>query len=250
MNGERHGFLSSARGDAARLEWRSLAVGAAATLAIMYVGAVRPAQRQCDGLERQLATLSDVVARLESVEGNVSATNRLLAALEDQARQVATADTALERLATVHDRLVAQAQQLERATTTVAHVEALGRSLEVIDRHELESAQAAAERMARLGSALAAQAADIDVAQEQLDRLVDLKSNLVQRSRDLAAAETTLVHLDELTDWLAKSATVVGDLRHFVVDVVLLQPSVERARQALEPVVSLTRTASSAAASR
>lgn len=215
MHGEHHGFRSSNPGGAVWLEWRSVAIGAVATLTIAYACVVRPARLQVAGLERQLTMLADVVSRLDVAGGDVSATGRLLAALQDQAGQIESADAALRRIAAVQERLAAQT-----------------------------------ERLARLGSTLTAQAVDIDDAQDQLDRLVGLKSELLHHSSDLVAAETTLVHLQELTDWLASSAAVVGDLRHFVVDVVLLQPSVERAREALEPVISLTRAGRSRGGSR
>jgi hypothetical protein len=244
MFDERHGSAAADRRSGTfTFDWKSVAAGAAATFVIAYACVVRPARQQLDLLEQRLGDLGRVVTRLEAAEGDVSATGRLLAALEAQARRADAAGVAVQRFAALHERLAAQSGMLEAAAETVAHVESLRQGLDAIDRRGLDAAQAAAERMVRLGDTLAAQAADLDAAQSRLDRFVRLKSDLVHHGGDLDAAEITLGHLHDLTDWLARSATVVGDLRHFVVDVMLLQPSVERARHALEPVVALAREA-------
>jgi len=95
-----------------------------------------------------------------------------------------------------------------------------------------------ARRLVDLGGTLAAEASDADAAGANLDRLVRLKDRL--RDGDgLDEAEATLLRLHDLAEWVVESAGTVADLRSFVVDVVLMKPSVERARHTFGPVADL-----------
>jgi len=199
-----------------RFDWRSAAVGGLAAFALMHVGMVRPAHQHVSALERRIDALTQVVIRLDESRDAAAAASGLLATLTEQAARVEAAEAAVARMAALHDRTVAAAAGVERAT------EALGSLADVSDT-------------------IVAQAAGMEMAREQLDRLVLLKDGLLSGTTDLDAARDTLVGLEDLAGWAGESAAVVVELRKFVVDLMLLQPAADRARQALEPIVELVK---------
>ena len=56
-------------------------------------------------------------------------------------------------------------------------------------------------------------------------------------------AATNLTRLHDLRDGLRDASGTVSGVQHMIVDVMLLQPAVDRAVAALKPVIELTRTA-------
>jgi hypothetical protein len=80
-------------------------------------------------------------------------------------------------------------------------------------------------------------------AEERLRRLVALKSSVVSGADHLDDADAALSRLQDLRDGLRNATTTIGDVQHMIVDVMLLQPAVDRAVAALKPVIELTRTA-------
>lgn len=199
-----------------RFDWRSVTAGGLAAFALMHLGMVRPAAHHVAALERRIDALTQVVIRLDESRDAAAATSGLLATLTEQAARVEAAEAAVARMAALHDRTVAAAAGVERATR------ALGSLAEVSDT-------------------IVAQAAGMDVAREQLDRLVLLKDGLLAGTTDLDAARATLVGLEDVAGWAGEAAAVVVEMRKFVVDLMLLQPAADRARQALEPVMELVK---------
>jgi hypothetical protein len=72
---------------------------------------------------------------------------------------------------------------------------------------------------------------------------VALKNTVMSGADHVDDADATLARLHDLQDGLRTATATVGDVQHMIVDVMLLQPAVDRAVAALKPVIELTRTA-------
>ena len=110
-----------------------------------------------------------------------------------------------------------------------------------------ESLLAAAEengtRLSRIASDLVAEASVTGPAEERLGRLLALQDRVLDGTDSLDDAAGVLARLHDLRDGLRDAAGTVSGVQHMIVDVMLLQPAVDRAVAALKPVIELTRTA-------
>jgi hypothetical protein len=114
----------------------------------------------------------------------------------------------------------------------------------ILDREtSLPSAERTFERMANLTAALSGQEAATGPAEQRLGRLVALKNGVISGSDAVDDAAAALTRLHDLSDGLRTANSTIGGLQHMIVDVMLLEPAVNRAVQALKPVIELTRTA-------
>ena len=126
----------------------------------------------------------------------------------------------------------------------------MGRSLDRIDAVScdlhaallwLDDAASTAAGLNELCESLAEQRSAVDAAGADLDRVVSLESRLASIAANLGAAEQTILALDDLRNEMVHAVNTVGGLRRFMVDLMLLEPTVTRAVQALDPVVEFTR---------
>jgi len=93
-------------------------------------------------------------------------------------------------------------------------------------------------------------AAGLGAAEQVSARLALLTDGLTAEANGLDHAEETLARLGDLSDWVRTSSGMLGDLRNLVADVVMLEPAVQRAVRALEPVVEFTSLGRRAARSQ
>ena len=68
-----------------------------------------------------------------------------------------------------------------------------------------------------------------------------MEARLASIAANLGDAELTLVALDDLRNEMVQAINTVGGMRRFMVDLMLLEPTVTRAVQALDPVVEFTQ---------
>jgi hypothetical protein len=126
----------------------------------------------------------------------------------------------------------------------------VGRSLDRIDAVScdlhaallwLDDAASTAEGLNELCESLAEQRSAVKAAGADLDRVVDMESRLASIAANLGDAEQTILALDDLRGEMVQAINTVGGLRRFMVDLMLLEPTVTRAVQALDPVVEFTQ---------
>jgi len=263
------------------IDWKSLLLGSMASLAVGYVGFVRPAHdrlAQLSAVEGEVSRLTEAVEMLGTAGRDVADTTSLLARLEHQAARLAGAETALERFTALEAALAEQAEQIDALQPRIA---AAGDAIEATEAALVaaeslagrardseglaEDAEASIERVAGLhrdlhdaiagfdafsplverleglAASLAAEGDGIATAETRLGRLIGLQRQLVAGSVGLDDAAETLARLGDLRDGLAGITGTVGELQRFVVNVMLLEPAVDRAVRALEPVVEFTR---------
>jgi len=234
------------------IDWKSLLLGSVASLAVGYVGFVRPAHdrlAQLSAVEGEVSRLTEAVEMLGTAGRDVADTTSLLARLEHQAARlrIAAADDAIEA---TEAALVAAESLAGRARDSEGLAEDAEASIERVaglhrDLHDaiagFDAFSPLVERLEGLAASLAAEGDGIATAETRLGRLIGLQRQLVAGSVGLDDAAETLARLGDLRDGLAGITGTVGELQRFVVNVMLLEPAVDRAVRALEPVVEFTR---------
>ncbi len=164
---------------------------------------------------------------------------------DDLKAQLARIDTAmpvLDDLTALVGKISGSATDVDRATGILERTAQLEQS--IIDRETtLPSAERTFERMANLNASLAGQDSAMGPAEQRLGRLVALKNSVVSGSDGIDDAAATLTRLHDLRDGLRSATGTIGGVQHMIVDVMLLEPAVGRAVQALKPVIDFTRAA-------
>lgn len=95
----------------------------------------------------------------------------------------------------------------------------------------------------RVAADLAAGLPSMAQAEDRMARLLVLQDRVLAGGQSLDDAAATLTRLHDLRDGLHDASGTVSGIQHMIVDVMLLQPAVDRAVAALKPVIELTRTA-------
>ncbi|MAT70935.1 MAG: hypothetical protein CMJ58_15595 [Planctomycetaceae bacterium] len=209
---------------------------------------------RAESLEAAIAT----VERLDLARQRVATQHReqteLLAALRQlgathgnlidaQVTIAATEQTLLE-LEEMNAALVARAHA---ATAAADHWAALQSELDA-EQAGARAARAALESLGSLSAQATEAAADVPAAHEALANLAAVRDRLIDQQGRMAAAADSLHELDRLGENLASASVTLNEVKHFVVDVMLLRPAAVQAVAALEPMVQLAKLGRQAAA--
>jgi hypothetical protein len=191
--------------------------------------------------------------------------NDLLALKDDlliEGYEVDTARQTLSNLGELKDELARADEQTEKATAAMSRITSLQTSLAaasdsslaaqlVGDRllmlqqdlacqqDQLEPAEQAADRLVSLRTRLASEGDQIAYAQQQVDGLLVLKDTVVGQTRDLADAIETLEVTADLHEQFHETVRNFEQMRSWMVELVMLQPTLQRAMVALEPLTEL-----------
>ena len=184
-----------------------------------------PAQSSAREARSSLAVLDALHQDLTVGMTKIDAATPVLDDVQKLVARIAGAATVVDHATKVQER----AGRLERA---------------VIDSEaSIVDAEKTVERIAGLTQSIVDQDTVTGPAEERLRRLVALKSAVVSGADHLDDADATLARFHDLRDGLRNATSTVSDVQHMIVDVMLLQPAVDRAVAALKPVIELTRTA-------
>ena len=156
--------------------------------------------------------------------------------------KIDAATPVLDDVQTLVSRIAGSAADVDHATTVQDRAAQLGRSV-IETEQRIVDAERTIDRISGLTSSIVEQETVTGPAEERLRRLVALKSSVVSGADHLDDADAALSRLQDLRDGLRNATTTIGDVQHMIVDVMLLQPAVDRAVAALKPVIELTRTA-------
>ena len=216
-----------------------------------------------DGLGRATSLLGRIeaqAARLAAAEAAVARFEVLGSRLVNQAPALAAVDTALDRAESLHARIAQGSAVIDDVAVTVGEMEELtGRvaaarettraAVVAVDavRGDLEAgtsrlvaAETAVDRLIGLARSLADRQDDTAAAAARLDQLAGLQHRLLRTTADLEAADAAITRLADINLALGDASGTLGRLQRFVVDIVLLEPTFNRAVRALEPVVEFT----------
>jgi hypothetical protein len=184
--------------------------------------------------------------------------------LRTEATQVASASQALDAIAQLAARMLMSGEQAERAkevadiwssiqqrlmgsSAGVEQARATGRQLVMLKdeilcgngEEQLNEADEALSGLVVLRERLQAETSRVPEAKSSLDGLVALKDQILVRTADLADAVETLETLGDLKQQLVETVQSFDQVRHWLVETVLVEPAVERAASMLKPLAEL-----------
>ena len=224
----------------------------------------------------QLKRATDAVDRLANLRDRVSSYASLIddtaSALDDSnqvqhdliaaAEIAAEAETALDRLSTLRIKLLRSVEYLEEAEPIVAEVDLLNRRIvdagsmtkeatsvaeQLVSLNEtllIEGAQASEaevtlNELIGMRKQLDAQSVNIEKSKDTLVELVMLKDDVLAQTGDLADAIETLERTVDLTDQYQQASQTFLEMRRWLTDVVMMEPTLRRAMSTLEPITDL-----------
>jgi hypothetical protein len=206
----------------------------------------------------------DVAASIVGAQATVAAIARLRELAEAEGARVMDARRALESLIELESRTLAERERAERAVTSVEQWERLNDRLVQASEHAVEArdasedliaiketilcgnddlqpqaARAALDELVRLRERLQDEATEIAAAHTGLDGLLSLKDRILARTADLAETIETLELTGDLNRQLQDAMRQFEGVRRWLVEMVMLEPTVERAVGALKPLSDL-----------
>jgi hypothetical protein len=216
----------------------------------------------------KLQSLQDqLIGQYHSIVGaqtTVEAIARLRELAEAEGARVMDARRALESLIELESRTLAERERAERAVTSVEQWERLNDRLVHASEHAAEArdasedliaiketilcgnddlhpqaARAALDELVRLRERLQNEATEIAAAHTGLDGLLSLKDRILARTADLAETIETLELTGDLNRQLQDAMRQFEGVRRWLVEMVMLEPTVERAVGALKPLADL-----------
>ena len=189
------------------------------------------ALEQIDSVRHDVLSYGKTLARTAGTLDEIAAVARAVETSNDMAREARASLHTLAGLQTeLVDGLIFRGQQLSSLESQLA------------ERGEnIQLAEQTLGRIDRLCKQLTNNADTVATAHERLAALLQLKDDVLSQAADLSAAVATLQEIWDLRDGLLQAGGTVDQIQHMVVDVMLMEPAVDRAVQALRPVVEFTR---------
>jgi len=163
------------------------------------------------GLKQQLAVSVDTLTQSENL---VLGDDRLHRQLMSTASANEQAELVADRLSQLQDTLVSSGTKTDEAYLTLC---------DLIDiRDQLDN-----------------QAVGMPGAQDTLRQMVGLKDKVLEQSDDVGTAVETLELTVDLTEDFQQASQSFEEMRRWLNDVILMEPTVRRAMETLEPITAL-----------
>lgn len=243
--------------------WCAFALGGVITFLFVYIGIARPAAREMALMRRQMSTLEQSVWEVAGQKETAASTNELLGLLSDQREQLISAKESLAAMKKLHASIIEESIEVNNAIAAasqlgslkdvlLANSERASEAAEVLSLSEdlyhrlatgaesTELAIDASEDLFSLRSGLIQQGQEVAQAQDRLDDLVALKDAVVDQTNDLADAVETLELTRQLNVRFHQAAMSLDSIRHWMVEIVAMEPMLQRAQKTLEPLTELT----------
>ena len=110
----------------------------------------------------------------------------------------------------------------------------------LVDESEsAEAAHVALTDLLDIRDTIVAQESEIAKSQATLEDLVQLKDDVLAQTDSIGDAIVTLERTTDLTDQFREASQSFDDVRRWLSDVILMEPTVRRAMDALEPLTEL-----------
>lgn len=156
---------------------------------------------------------------------------------QDRASQ---AVAALDQFRQLGDRVIAGAEQASQARDAADELLALKETILCgADFEQPGRAREALDELIKLRERLHGQADSLAAAQAGLDGLLSLKDRVLAQTGDLADAVETLELTSDLHRQLQDAMRQFEGVRRWLVEIVLIEPTVERTMNALKPLTDL-----------
>ena len=216
-------------------------------------------------LDRLGALRADVAAQAQKID----VTRQALRDIAQLQRQLLVASSAspqaeesLSRLEAIQSRIAKSGDTLLQAELLVDDVDSLHRHLlgtselhgkahqvvdQLVDMSEslVEEADAATDAQLTLGGlidlreTIDAQSLDVSKSQVTLNQLVGLKDDVLAQTDGIADAIVTLERTSDLSEQFQAAAQGFETWRRWLTEVVMMEPTVRRAMESLEPITAL-----------
>ena len=243
--------------------WCAFALGGIITFLFVYIGIARPAAREMSLMRRQMSTLEQSVWEVAGQKETAASTNELLGLLNEQREQAIAAKQSLVEMRQLHAEIIAESQEIQNAMVAasqlgslkdvlLANSERADKAAEVLSVSEdlyhrlatgadsTEKAVQASEDLFSLRSDLIDSGSEVAAAQDNLDELIALKDSVVSQTGNLADAIETLELTTELGVRFHEAALSFDSIRHWMVEIVAMEPMLQRCRKTLEPLTELS----------
>lgn len=210
-----------------------------------------------------LGLLNDQREQMREAKETLVEMRRLHEQLAAEAQRVQTAMVAVSQLGSLKDMLLSNADRAEQAAAVLSVSEDLYHRLATAADTTALAVQAgddlltlrrdlvngcgdiglARENLADLvhiRAALGAEGEDVALAQDRVTDLISLKDSVVAQTDNLADAIETLELTSELGVRFHEAALSFEQIRHWMVEVVAVQPMLQQTKAAIEPLLELT----------
>jgi hypothetical protein len=177
-----------------------------------------------------------LAAARQALEGLIEIESRALAE-GDRAEQAAASVVQWERL---NDRLIEASEQTAEARDVGEELVAIKETILCgDDAMHRQDAREALNELIKIRERLDGQSHNVAAAQVGLDGLLTLKDRILARTGDLADAVETLELTGDLNRQLQDAIRRFDNVRRWLVEIVTLEPTIERAVGALKPLEEL-----------
>ena len=243
--------------------WCAFALGGIITFLFVYIGIARPAAREMSLMRRQMSTLEQSVWEVAGQKETAASTNELLGLLNEQREQAIAAKRALVEMRQLHSDIISESKEIQNAMVAasqlgslkdmlLANSEEADKAAEVLTVSEdlyhrlatgsdtTDKAVQASENLFALRSGLIDHGSEVAAAQDNLDELIALKDSVVSQTGSLADAIETLELTTELGVRFHEAALSFDQIRHWMVEIVAMEPMLQRCQKTLEPLTQLT----------
>lgn len=243
--------------------WCAFALGGIITFLFVYIGIARPAAREMSLMRRQMSTLEQSVWEVAGQKETAASTNQLLGLLNEQRDQAIAAKRSLIEMRNLHSEIIAQSTEIQNAMAAasqlgslkdvlLANSERADKAAEVLSVSEdlyhrlatgadsTDQAVQASEDLFALRTSLIDDGSEVAEAQDNLEELVALKDTVVNQTGNLADAIETLELTTELGVRFHEAALSFNSIRHWMVEIVAMEPMLQRCRKTLEPLTELS----------
>ena len=229
-----------------------------ALIAVAYFGFMRPAQQHMLSLERQCNKLVVAVKNLQSRDDTARHGLQLINLLDAQSEKLASAEKVVAQFSALHDQMMQEADEMVQATAALQQMKAVRAD---IDQYGTALADAVAKlgemlpqaeetlaQVDQLCGKLTDESESLAVAQKQLGQLAGLKQEVLEQSANVPAAEAALDQIWDLKEGLLQSKGTLDKVQKLTVEMMLLEPVLDRVAKSLQPTSEATRLSRRAAA--
>ena len=184
-------------------------------------------------LQQQLVVESDRVHNAMAAVSQLGALKDMLLANSDRADQAAEVLSVSEDL---YHRLANAAETTAIARQTGSELLALREDLAGRSQ-EVEEARESLDQLIDMNRELNQNAGDANEAKEKASDLIALQDSIINQTGTLADAIETLELTNELGMRFHDAATSFESIRHWMVEIVAMEPILQQARQTIEPLI-------------
>jgi DNA repair exonuclease SbcCD ATPase subunit len=191
--------------------------------------------KQIQQLHHEIRGEAQRLGRAQEALEALSALAQDVSCVADEAQVSADALALIESL---HARLAQASESTGDAQRSSDQLVALQEEL-IYYGHEFPSARASLDELCAVCELLHAKGDRVKTAHQRAESLVALKDGIIAQTRNLAGAIETLELTSDLDRQFHEAAALFGRFRAWMVELVLLEPTIERAMQTLLPLTEL-----------